>query len=389
MTSDSGYQQAGTAGAMSRVVARGGQVEVISTPSPQLRSGEILVATEHSVISPGTERTIINATRSAGWLSHEYPAADQTWPATRSAGVRKDLLLPREPSTQWASLGYSVAGRVLAVADDVTDISPGDRVACAGSQCAFHAQQTAVPRSLAVPVPAGLRTELAAFVTLGSISLEALRRSGRTLGETIVVFGCGVLGVLVTMLARAAGIYVIAVDPQPDRREIARAAGAIAVLDGREASFASEVQARTDGFGADAAIVTVTTEDSSVVNSALDALRQGGVIVGVGQFGMSPDRDRWFGAQATFVPSVAYGPGRYDPVYEENNWDYPLSVVRWTENRNMAAFLRLAADGAIDLSAIPVGKVACSDAPGVYARLADGGLPLTGVLCYHDSSRTC
>jgi SAM-dependent methyltransferase len=388
MTSDGSYQPATTA-AIGRVVARGGQVEVISTPSPQLRSGEILVGTEHSVISPGTERTIIDATRSEGWLSHEYPAADQTWPATRSEGVRKDLLLPRSPSTEWASLGYSIAGRVLAVADDVADISPGDQVACAGSQCAFHAEQTAVPRSLAVAIPPGLGTDLAAFVTLGSISLEALRRSRRTLGETIVVFGCGVLGVLVTMLARAAGIYVIAVDPQPDRREVARAAGAIAVLDGREAGFAGEVQARTGGFGADAAIVTVTTEDSSVVDSALDALRQGGVIVGVGQFGMAPDRDRWFGAQATFVPSVAYGPGRYDPVYEENNWDYPLSVVRWTENRNMGAFLRLAADGVIDLSAIPVGKVACSDAPSVYALLAAGGLPLTGVLCYHDSSRTC
>jgi SAM-dependent methyltransferase len=388
MTSDGSYQPATTA-AIGRVVARGGQVEVISTPSPQLRSGEILVGTEHSVISPGTERTIIDATRSEGWQAHEYPAADQTWPATRSEGVRKDLLLPRSPSTEWASLGYSIAGRVLAVADDVADISPGDQVACAGSQCAFHAEQTAVPRSLAVAIPPGLGTDLAAFVTLGSISLEALRRSRRTLGETIVVFGCGVLGVLVTMLARAAGIYVIAVDPQPDRREVARAAGAIAVLDGREAGFAGEVQARTGGFGADAAIVTVTTEDSSVVNSALDALRQGGVIVGVGQFGMAPDRDRWFGAQATFVPSVAYGPGRYDPVYEENNWDYPLSVVRWTENRNMGAFLRLAADGVIDLGAIPVGKVACSDAPSVYALLAAGGLPLTGVLCYHDSSRTC
>jgi threonine dehydrogenase-like Zn-dependent dehydrogenase len=302
--------------------------------------------------------------------------------------VRKDLLLPREPSAAWASLGYSVAGRVIGVADDVTDIVPGDTVACAGSQCAFHAEQVVVPRSLTVPVPQGLGTDKAAFVTLGSIALEALRRSGRTLGETVIVFGCGVLGILVTMLARAAGIYAIAADPQPDRREAALAAGAIAAVDGREADLAAQVQARTDGFGADAAIVTVTTEDSAVVNSALDVLRQGGVIVGVGQFGMALDRDRWFGAHATLVPSVAYGPGRYDPVYEENNWDYPVSVVRWTENRNMAAFLRLAAAGRIDLSAIPVGKAAYRDAPDMYAQLAAGRLPLTGVLCYHDPART-
>jgi NADPH:quinone reductase-like Zn-dependent oxidoreductase len=373
---------------IARVVASNGAVHIVSIAAPELRSGEILVATEHSVISPGTERTIIEATRTEGWLSHEYPAAEQDWPATRSAGVRKDLVLPRQPAPDWASLGYSVAGQVIAVADDVTDLSPGDAVACAGSQCAFHAEQVAVPRSLTVAVPPGLGSEKAAFVTLGAISLEALRRSSRTLGETIVVFGCGVLGVLVTMLARAAGNYVIVVDPQAERRQVALAAGAMAALTGAEADLGSQIRGITGGFGADAAIVTVTTEDSAVVNAALDALRQGGVIVGVGQFGMAPDRDRWFGAQATFVPSVAYGPGRYDPVYEENNWDYPVSIVRWTENRNMAAFLRLAAEGAIDLSVIPVDTVAFRDAPATYARLAAGRLPLTGVLCYHDSART-
>jgi NADPH:quinone reductase-like Zn-dependent oxidoreductase len=376
------------ANGISRVVASAGAVHIVSTPAPQLRSGEILVATEHSVISPGTERTIIDATKTEGWLSHEYPAGDQDWPVTRSAGVRKDLIQPRAPATDWASLGYSVAGRAIAVAGDVTDISPGDAVACAGSQCAFHAQQVAVPRSLTVPVPHGLGSDKAAFVTLGAISLEALRRSARTLGETIVVFGCGVLGVLVTMLARAAGIYVIVVDPQPDRRQVGVTAGAMAALAGSEADLGAQVRSMTSGFGADAVIVTVTTEDSAVVNASLDALRQGGVIVGVGQFGMAPDRDRWFGAQATFVPSVAYGPGRYDPVYEENNWDYPVSIVRWTENRNMAAFLRLAAEGRIDLSVIPVDTVAFQDAPAAYARLAAGRLPLTGVLCYHDSART-
>lgn len=386
MTSD-GRPGAGEATIL-RVVARGGDAVITPVPAPQLRRGEILVAVEHSVISPGTERTIIDATRTQGWLSHEYPAADQAWPYTRSGAVRQELLLPREPSLEWASLGYSLAGRVIAVADDVTDVSAGDKVACAGSQCAFHAEQVAVPRSLTVPVPPGLGTDLAAFVTLGSISLEALRRSGRTLGETIVVFGCGVLGVLATMLARAAGIYVIAVDPQLDRREVAIAAGAMTALDGHEPDLAGRVRARTDGFGADAAVVTVTADDPGAVNAALDVLRPGGVIVGVGQFGMAPDRDRWFGAQATFVPSVAYGPGRYDPVYEENNWDYPVSIVRWTENRNMAAFLRLVAEGAVDLGAIPADKVAFTDAPATYARLAAGRLPLTGVLCYHDSART-
>jgi threonine dehydrogenase-like Zn-dependent dehydrogenase len=143
---------------------------------------------------------------------------------------------------------------------------------------------------------------------------------------------------------------------------------------------AGQVRARTDGFGADAAVITVTTEASDVVN-AVDVLRPGGV-VGVGQFGQGLSRDRWFGAQVTILPSIAYGPGRYDPVYEENNWNYPIGVVRWTENRNMAAFLRLAADGHLDLDQIPVIRVPAADAARADAALAAGGLPLTGLICY-------
>jgi threonine dehydrogenase-like Zn-dependent dehydrogenase len=370
---------------ITRIVARGGTIALVTEPPPAPRRGEVLVATQYSVISPGTERTILEATRAEGWASHEYPEPGQEWPLVRSGGVRHDLLLPRSPGQDYASLGYSLAGRVLAVADDVTDLAAGDLVACGGSQCAFHSEQVAVPRNLTVRVPDGLGTDLAAFVTLGSIALEALRRSGRTLGETIVVFGCGVLGVLITMLARAAGIYVVAVDPDPRRLEVAVAAGAVPVeagpADGGE-GLAGQVRARTDGFGADAAVITVTTEASDVVNAAVDVLRPGGVVVGVGQFGMGLSRDRWFGAQATILPSIAYGPGRYDPVYEENNWDYPIGVVRWTENRNMAAFLRLAANGRLDLDQIPVIRVPAADAARAYAALSAGGLPLTGLICY-------
>jgi threonine dehydrogenase-like Zn-dependent dehydrogenase len=114
----------------------------------------------------------------------------------------------------------------------------------------------------------------------------------------------------------------------------------------------------------------------------VEVLRPGGTVVGVGQFGMGLSRDRWFGAQATIPPSIAYGPGRYDPVYEENNWDYPIGVVRWTENRNMAAFLRLAADGRLDLDQIPVIRVPAAGAAQAYAALATGGVPLTGLISY-------
>jgi threonine dehydrogenase-like Zn-dependent dehydrogenase len=172
---------------------------------------------------------------------------------------------------------------------------------------------------------------------------------------------------------------VIAVDPDPARLAVAAGCGAALTASG---DLAAQVRLRTGGFGADAAVITVTTEASDVVNAAVDVLRPGGVVVGVGQFGLGLSRDRWFGAQATLVPSIAYGPGRYDPVYEENNWDYPVSVVRWTENRNMAAFLRLAAEGHLDLGQIPVIRVPAAGAAQAYAALAAGGLPLTGLISY-------
>src|SRR6185437_10981689 len=236
-------RRAGYTGDVIRIVARGGEVVLVTEPAPEPRRGEVLVATQYSVISPGTERTILEATRAEGWASHEYPEPGQAWPHVRSGGVRHDLLLPRPSGQDYASLGYSLAGRVVAVAEDVTDLVPGDLGACGGSQCAFHSEQVAVPRNLTVRVPDGLGPDLAAFVTLGSIALEALRRSGRTLGETIVVFGCGVLGVLITMLARAAGIYVVAVDPDPRRLEVAAGAGAIPAAGGDD--LAGQVRART------------------------------------------------------------------------------------------------------------------------------------------------
>jgi threonine dehydrogenase-like Zn-dependent dehydrogenase len=381
--SDPSHRSGGPApGGIQRVVASGGKVTVVTEPEPVLRKGEILVETECSVISPGTERTIIEATTHEDWLSHEYPTADQTWPLTRSPAVRQEVRLPRPPGPLYASLGYSLAGRVMAVADDVADLTAGDLVACSGSQCAFHAQRVAVPRNLTARVPDNVPADKAAFVTLGAIAVEALRRSGRAFGETVVVFGCGVLGALITMLARASGMSVIGVDPQPDRREVVRDAGAVLVLDPAGGALADQVRARTDGFGADAALIAVTTDRAEVLTAAVESLRPGGVVVGIGQFAMGIDRDAWFQANATLVPAVAYGPGRYDPVYEENNWDFPIGLVRWTENRNMAMFLRFIAEARIDLDRIPTRRVPYWDAETVYTALARCSLPLTGLLLF-------
>ena len=340
-------------------------VVVAEVPEPRLRAGEILVQTKYSVISPGTERSIIAASGTAAG-AHEYPGPDQIWPLVRSGSVEGKTMLPRPADKSFASLGYGLSGTVLEVAGDVRDISPGEAVACAGSQCAFHAEQVAVPRSLAVRVPPELPLEQAAFVTLGAISIESLRRTGCSFGETVVVFGGGVLGVLDVQLAVGAGMYVACIDPNPVRLAVAARYGALTATPVKGRDVAERLLAGTDGFGADAAIIAVTTDGSDVIGSALGLVRRGARVVLVGQLDVHIDRDRLFESGATVVTSSAYGPGRYDPVYEESNVDFPIDIVRWTENRNMKLFVRLAGEARIDVHSLPVVRVPVAEAPTVY-----------------------
>lgn len=367
---------------MRRLVAQDGAAVIRDEPDPALRSGEILVETEFSVMSPGTERTVIEATSRVGGEVHEYPRATHQWRKTRMNGVARDDLLPRKPAEGYASLGYSLAGRVIEVAADVRDLKPGMYVACGGSQCAFHAERVAVPRSLTVPIPAGVSGESAAHVTLGAIAIEALRRTGCALGETIVVVGAGLLGNLLTQLARVAGIYAIAVDPNPARLALLKADSVLQRLPVLDGEGVRTIHSLTNGFGADAAIITATTTSNALINTAFDGLRVGGRIVAVGQFGMNLERQRWFGAQAVLVPSIAYGPGRYDPTYEENNVDLPINVVRWTENRNMELFIRLLAERRIVMDTIPAQHVPLEQASSAYRAVGDGSGPLTAIFTY-------
>jgi threonine dehydrogenase-like Zn-dependent dehydrogenase len=367
---------------MRRLVAQGGMAVIREEPEPRLRRGEVLVRTEYSVMSPGTERTVIDATAIPGAESHEYPEPRQQWRKVRTSGATSPELLPRAPGTGFASIGYSLAGRVLEVAPDIHDIHPGDYVACAGSQCAFHAECVAVPRNLTVAVPEGVPGEHAAHVTLGAIAIEALRRTGCTVGETILIVGAGLLGNLLTQLAHAAGIYTIVADINPTRLQLLNAEGILRRLPALDEAGIQAVHDATDGFGADAAIIAVTTTSNEVINGAFDALRVGGRIVALGQFGMDLDRQKWFGAQAVLVTSVAYGPGRYDPIYEENNIDLPINVMRWTENRNMALFIRLLAERRILMDNIPSLRVPLETADATYRAIGGNAATLTAVFTY-------
>lgn len=367
---------------MKRVFAHKGQAIVRDVPEPELRPGEVLVQTAYSAISAGTESWIIRSSASPDWTTHEYPDPNSPGPQYRDPAVPYRGPQPRAQASDWSSIGYSNAGRVIAVSPEVVDIKVGDRVACSGSQAAWHSERVAVPRNLVAPVPDGVSLDQAAFVTLGAISMEALRRTETHFGEVVVAYGLGLLGLLATQMAAHAGIRVIGLDTNPERLEQALRMGASLAVDPSKEDAVAAVHGFTRGFGADAVILGVVTESSEPLNSSFDMTRYRGRVVGLGLFGMDITRSQMFANDVTFVGSRAYGPGRYDPVYEEGGVDMPIGFVRWTENRNATEFLRLVGIGAVKLDELAPHRVPIDEAPRAYEMLTQPGRPPTVILDY-------
>lgn len=358
---------------MRRLFAVGGEPVLRDVEPPTLRHGEVLVETHRSTVSTGTETHILGRSAIPGVRDEEYPG-ERPWPHPRLRAGIEQPLRPRPPLKGMMSLGYSLAGRVLEVGDGVIDIRPGDRVACSGSQCSHHADIVAVPRNLTARVPDEVPFSQASFGTLGSIAEEAVRRTECHFGETVVIYGLGVLGILASQIARFAGLYVIALDVDPVRLEFARSLGFDEVHDASGDGLVELVRERTDGYGADAVILGVVTESDEPLNNALAMSRQRGRVVSLGIFGMSIDRGKMF--DRSIVHSLAYGPGRYDPGYEEGGADIPIGMVRWTENRNLGHVLRLMRDGQLVTDGL-ARVLPLEEAPGAYRGLRSGGLPLT------------
>jgi threonine dehydrogenase-like Zn-dependent dehydrogenase len=369
---------------MKRVFATEGRVVILDVPEPKLRPGEVLVAPAFSVISSGTEMHIIEGTAHPSTTGRDtYPSpTNPRRPQLRSQGTRWDGPAPRTIQPPLAALGYSLAGTVLAVGSNIVDIAPGDRVACSGNQCAVHAERVAVPRNLVARVPDGLVLDQAAFVTLGAIAIQGIRRAGCQFGETLVVHGLGLLGLLAVQIAKSAGLYVLGLDINDERVRQARALGADVALNPTLEDPRAAIRQLTDGFGADGVFLAVVTPSSEPLNLSFDLCRQRGTVVGVGLFGMEISRDRMYARDVQFHPAIAYGPGRYDTVYEEGGVDYPIGYVRWTENRNQGHFLRLLAEGKVDLSGLAPIRVPFADAPRAYDILHGPDRPPTVIFTY-------
>lgn len=373
---------------MKQVLLKAGGVVVAEVPAPNVGAKNILVAVEYSCISVGTELAGITAMAAPLYkraLRHPEKVMRAVEMA-REQGIVRTVKRIRGMLAVGSPTGYSAAGRVIEVGSEVDGFRPGDRVACSGAGIANHAEVIDVPVNLAVRVPDKLSMDLAATTTLGAIALQGVRRVAPTLGETIVVVGLGILGQITAQLLHANGCRVIGVDLSSRRIALAKENGMDHGVDPGCEDHVAAILRLTDGVGADAVVVTAATPEHGVIRDAMLACRKKGRVVLVGDVGLNLKREDFYQKELDFFISTSYGPGRYDPYYEEEGQDYPLPYVRWTENRNMEAYLRLLADGRIDLRNLAHEPYDVEQADEAYALLAnEGEKPLLMLLRYASS----
>jgi predicted dehydrogenase/threonine dehydrogenase-like Zn-dependent dehydrogenase len=332
--------------------ARSGEIEVAEVPAPQLLPGCVLVRVAASLVSAGTERAA-SAFASKNLLQKAAARPDlvrDLLAKVRRDGLFSAMQVARSRLDQPLALGYSSAGTVIAVAADVTDIRPGDRVACAGAGYAVHAELACVPRLLLAKIPAEAKVSFdeAAFTTLGAVALHGIRTAQATLGDVVAVIGLGMLGQLTVQVLKAAGCRVLGMDIVQERADLAVKLGADRATASAQ-DFEDLCREETQGIGVDSVLITADTMSSDPVNLAAAVARDRATVVAVGAVGMEIDRRLYYAKELGFRISRSYGPGRYDSAYEQKGRDYPIGYIRWTETRNMEAFLRLVVDGKLSL----------------------------------------
>lgn len=370
---------------MKQVVIKGGGVVVEDVPTPQLELGTILVEVQASCISIGTEMSGVKTSALPLWkrAMQQPDNVKKVLESVAQQGVSRTMSLVRGKLSAGNATGYSAAGRIIAVGAGVEGFAPGDRVACAGAQCAHHAEIIRVPQNLTVKVPDEISIEEASTVTLGAIALQGVRRASPTLGESFVVVGLGVLGQLTVQFLKANGCRVIGVDLDSSRVETALKHGMDFGISKDFGSNIDQVARITDGNGADGVIITAATSSDEVISQAFKMTRKKGRVVLVGDVGLDLNRADFYAKEIDFFISCSYGPGRYDNQYEEKGFDYPLPYVRWTENRNMGQYLSLISQKKVNILSMVSSTYPLDEASAAYDNLkSEGSKSLMVLLTY-------
>jgi predicted dehydrogenase/threonine dehydrogenase-like Zn-dependent dehydrogenase len=362
-----------------------GQTYLLDVPVPAASGVRLVIRTRASVISAGTERMLVEFGR-GNLLDKARAQPDKVRDVL--AKVRTDGLLSTLEAVQGKlatpiPLGYCNAGVIVDVGQSVTRFQPGDRVVSNGP----HAEFVVVPHTLAAKIPDGVSFEAAAFAPIAAIGLQGIRLAQPTLGETVVVYGLGLIGLLCVQLLRANGCVVIGIDRTRSRLALAERFGA-RVIDGASGDVVGHVGALTEGRGADAVLLTLASDSDEPMHDAARMSRKRGRIVLVGVTGLTLNRDEFFKKELSFQVSCSYGPGRYDPQYEERGVDYPAGYVRWTEQRNFEAVLGAMAAGQLDPTPLITHRFDFDAAPRAYELITSTEPSIGVVLRYPEPEST-
>jgi predicted dehydrogenase/threonine dehydrogenase-like Zn-dependent dehydrogenase len=362
----------------------------VPIPAPGPR--EVLVKVSHSLISTGTETNSLRPSNKnvVEHIAQGKAILEKVTQSFSTQGVKptwdriRNKLTPSETALLLNPIGYSNSGIVVAKGAEILDCNVGDPVACAGSGVAAHAEYVTVPINLYARIPESLSLAGAAFATVGSISLQGLRRANVQFGEVVVITGLGLLGLLAVQMAKSYGLIVIGIDIKEERTVLAKQLGADFTFLANDPDLEVKVSQATFGVGADAVLIYAQTKSSEPANQALRMCRQKGRVVVVGAVGMDLDRDAMYANELDFVISTSYGPGRYDQNYEVKGNDYPIGYVRWTENRNMQEVIRLLDEGRISAESL-VNKTFSVDASTeAYDYLVNSSEDIVAVLFSYD-----
>ncbi len=355
---------------------------IANVPVPAPGRGRVLAQTQASLVSAGTERMVVDfAEKSMLDKARSRPdLVKQVVDKAKREGVLTTLDAAKNRMEQPMGLGYSCAGIVLETGEDVHGLQAGDRVACAGGGYANHAEAVAVPKNLVVKLPDNVDFESASFTTIGAIALQGIRLADVKLGEIVAVIGLGLLGQLTIQMLKAAGCIVIGMDIQRQRIELAQRNGADAVTTSQD-ELDLLCRQFSAGHGADVVLITADTKSDQPVATAGEIARRKGIVVAVGAVGMTIPRKVYYEKELDFRISCSYGPGRYDTDYEEKGLDYPYAYVRWTEQRNMEAFVQLLAGKSINVASLISHRFNIDEAPQAYQVITGKtGEPFLGVV---------
>ena len=365
-----------------------GKVMAYDVPQPELQAGGILVQTAFSAISSGTERAKLEAGEKTlvGKAMSRPDLVRQVLDFARNEGIMAAYQRVQNKLEALSPLGYSCSGIVTAIGEGVQEFQPGDRVACGGGGYASHSAINFVPKNLAVKLPDSVGLDAAALTTIGAIAIQGLRQSDVKFGETVAVIGAGLVGVLTIQLAKAAGCRVVAIDLDANRVQRAVEFGADLGLLSNDARMPLAVK-EFSVYGPDAVIITAATKSAEPIEMAAAIARDRGRIVIVGDVGLGVSRSNVYMKELSISLSRSYGPGRYDVNYEEGGADYPVGYVRWTEKRNMEAFVNFLASRSIDVTRLIEKRFPVEQADSAYAAIRESG-SYTALIDYAVSDST-